>query len=219
MGSKLESSALIFGILGIMLFLFPYVMYAKEAFDENNNNKDYLSIIGKVVGMHLVILFFAISFTSIIEITMSYRPEMTPSRALSLFYATDNGDWKNFINYLLSYGATQTEPTTDAEDIVKLAYSIVMNYLGLFLALFLILIPTLTIFFAVSVGLKQDEQARKTTAEKISTAYIIFIFITVLVWIHAALASAYISIFTGSDFSFYTIMSTLWHEILVQGST
>lgn len=215
-GTK-ETTALIYGIVGLILFLAPYVLYSKEFFGENNANKgNYLQNIGKVVGLHLGLLFFALLFTSVIDIMMAQREELSPSVGLKLFYGTDTADWSHLVKHLIEYTSSSTEGAQYSKDI-KLGYQVVINYVGVIVALIMTIIPIGVLVAVVSVLLKTDEQRRKGIATKVFSGIITYTGVTFMVWMHALFASTYIDVFTGSNFSFYKVMTTFWHFLLLEG--
>ena len=217
---RLETSSLLFGTIAIILFLLPYFLYTKEFFGENGaiQKGDYMSAIGKIIAIHITIVFFALAFTSIMEITMSYRKEFAPSVALANFFHT-NANWEHLISLMISNHATSSAAGGKMMSDTALARQVVTNYYGLAIAFFMLVIPIIVIAITLTVGMKKDDRGEQNISEKLFFTSIIYAFVTFLVWFHALLASAYVMVFTESHFSFFKVMSTLWNLLLVQGAT
>jgi len=215
---KLETTALIYSSVALILFVFPYFMYAKELTDKSQGQSgDYFQIIGKIVGIHLTMIFFTVAFTSIIDIMMSFRDDMSPSEGLKLFFNA-GGKWEDLITYLVTFTG---KATSDNGNIIGNssieAYRLVMNYYGVAVAMFMAMIPIMVVSISIGAMLSESNQnqTKKSVGDKVFVGSFMFAAVTFLVWFHALLASAYVSIFTGINFSWYKIMSSFWHLILI----
>ena len=214
---KIETTALLYGTIGVIIFLFPYFMYAKEFLSENGAGEkgQYFQVIGKIIGFHLTFLFGATVSTSIADIMMAYRPDYSPSECMKMFYNTD-GDWQNLISHLVNYsGQHVSGESSQLSRDTAFGFQIVMNYYGVTLAFFLLIIPILVLTIAVTTAFKKTNQEEQKISERLFMSAIAYVFITFLVWFHAMLSSTYVSMFTGVNFSFYKIMSSFWHTLLL----
>lgn len=215
---RLETSSLIYGTLAIIIFIYPYFMYTKEFFGDNTVIKkgDYFSMVGKVFGLHLSFLFFALAAISIIDVMMAYRPEFSPKTALKYFFHV-NENWKDLINLMVHH--TSNESTTVGSTVTKettAAHQVVINFYGVVLAFLMLVIPIISITITMMVAFAKDDKGTSSPSIKIFNASLAYAFIVLIIWLHAMFSSVFVTIFTGVNFSFYEIMSSFWHILLLE---
>lgn len=218
----LAETAFVFGLASYVFLVLPFVLYAVKMNDNAMRQEGPLRIFGEIAFMHIGIVAVAIILTAAYNGIMA-RADFKPAEGLSYFYGLHHGGtpWDFWLSKSVSSFQSQGK-----EGEILTATVLVMQYISLFLFLTYLLIPLGVLWNTFSAFTNEAMIRESSVGSNSPTASdyfsyaramaLKFAIVVIVVVFHLSLASLYVNVIVGGNFSHYALMSNLWHSILME---
>jgi hypothetical protein len=209
-------SALLYGIISILIFLTPFFLYSKNK--DDMQREGVLKVVGEVLFWHVILVVASIIFSSAINAGISLRPEYTPSQGLKYFYGALSGGSPNTMwSYWLGKDLKGVLSGNSPEGSLIAVAIVAFKYIAIFLFITSIIIPLAVLWQTIgsifSMGKSNQNPHYNDHFAVVQSAFIHFFGMTALVIVHCEISSLYVKLYI-SNFSFFKMIGYTWQTLL-----
>ena len=230
-------TALIAGLISMVILLYPIVAYSKEFNRINQTGKSYMEIFAKVFGIQFSLLLFITAFAFLLNISVGTKgPQANYSikYGTALFYGyfdpssgsftepvVENGSgfwtiWEKLSDKGLNvYNSLKNNTTSAGQTKVVAASLVIINMMTTVIWIALFLYPPFCLLLPVFMMMRQSQQGRSWSYVEKAWYCIVFIVGMVLLgWIHSKIASLFVVLqLDNNSIDFWKQMQSIWTGI------
>ena len=230
-------TALIAGLISMVILLYPIVAYSTEFNRINQTGKSYMEIFAKVFGIQFSLLLFITAFAFLLNISVGTKgPQANYSikYGTALFYGyfdpssgsftepvVENGSgfwtiWEKLSDKGLNvYNSLKNNTTSAGQTKVVAASLVIINMMTTVIWIALFLYPPFCLLLPVFMMMRQSQQGRSWSYVEKAWYCIVFIVGMVLLgWIHSKIASLFVVLqLDNNSFDFWKQMQSIWTGI------
>lgn len=229
LNSAVLISALVAGLLSVFVLILPFALYAKEA-NSTQQGKSWMEVISGTIFIHLAVTCFLAGLIALTNLaTKDLAPAYSLKNGTSLFFGYVNLSSGNITAHQVSphtqfWGSViskiKTAHDSASDEISRagieaagnIAVIVSLAHTGIY---FLLLsVPLFALLVPIFLAFRRDStQYEKSSIDQAYHAFLYIIATCLIIFLHSAIASAFVVFSTSAEFSWLEQMQAAWREI------
>ena len=230
-------TALIAGLISMVILLYPVVAYIKEFGKINQTGKSYIEIFSKVFGIQFSLLLFITAFAWLVNVSVGTKAPLANysiKYGTALFYGYFNPANGSFSEPVVqngsgfwtiwgklgdkgvnTYNNLANNTTSTGQTKVVAASIVIINMMTVVIWVALFIYPPFCLLLPVFMMMRQSQQGKTWNyAEKAWFCIVFIVGMVLLGWLHRKIASLFVVLqLENGSFDFWKQMQSIWSGI------